>query len=64
MEPFGSRFYEWWAGLTPVGRYSIGLAVLAGGLIWALLDRESVWSWGPLAIAGGVLLLLAGAFRD
>ncbi len=64
MEPFGSRFYEWWGGLRPAGRYAIALAVLACSLIWALFDADGAWFWGPLMAAGGLLLLLAGVFRD
>jgi hypothetical protein len=64
MGPFGLWFYEWWVGLRPVGRYSIALAVLACALIWAFFDTDGAWCWGPLAVAGGLLLLLAGVFRD
>jgi hypothetical protein len=59
-EPFGPRFYEWWAGLNPALRYGVGAVVLLTSAVAWWLQVGDFWFWGPLAVVGIILILVAG----
>jgi hypothetical protein len=60
FEPFGPRFYEWWAGLARPTRYAVAGTMLAGGAVLGYVHPEGAWFlWWPPALVGGVLILLA-----
>lgn len=63
-EPFGRPFYEWWAGLDPIYRYGIGVAVIVASAVLWWLQVIDVWFGGPLAVVGIILLLSAGGRDD
>jgi hypothetical protein len=63
MPDFGPGFFEWWAGLTPVVRYGVGLVLLILGIALCCLS-----GWITLGIsllsAGIVLVMFAGRSKD
>jgi hypothetical protein len=63
-EPFGLGFYEWWAGLSPLYRYGVGLLVLILGIIVWYFDWGGPYFGGTLVAAAVVLFLLAGRSKD
>ena len=63
-EPFGPRFYEWWAGLSLWLRYGVALLVLILGLIVFYCDWGGPYCGGTLMAASVLLFLLAGCLKD
>lgn len=59
-EPFGQRFYEWWAGLDARYRYGVAAVILAASATAWYFDSGGWLLWGPLLFVGIVLLLCAG----
>ena len=60
FEPFGPRFYEWWAGLSPLLRYGVALLVLILGLILFFSDFGGPYLGGSLMVAAVIFFVLAG----
>ena len=59
-DPFGQRFYEWWAGLDPSFRYFVAIDILVvAGLAW-YFDVGGWLLWGPMFFVGVILFLFAG----
>jgi hypothetical protein len=63
-EPFGPRFYEWWAGLSPLLRYGVAVLVLVLGAIVWYCDWGGPYFGGTLMAASVLLFLFAGRFMD
>jgi hypothetical protein len=59
MPDFGPELFEWWAGLTPVVRYGIGIVFIVLGAAVCFISHWNTLGISLLA-AGIVLLLFAG----
>ena len=61
-EPFGPKFYEWWAGASPLLRYGVAVVILIVGLLVWQFDWGVPYFGGALVAAAAILILLAWQF--
>jgi len=59
-EPFGPRFFRWWAGLRRTTRYAIALLMLSVAAVMLFVcGFEAGFGWIPFLIAGFVMIVFA-----